>query len=60
VSLHGIYQYIIDVDVPSSWTTVTEMGVRTRVFSILNSPNIMVCFMVMTAPLTAALALQSQ
>jgi hypothetical protein len=41
VALHGIYQYIIDVDVPSSWTSVTEMGVRTRVFSILNSPNIM-------------------
>jgi len=60
IALHGIYQYIIDVENPVSWTSSTEMGVRTRVFSILGSPNIMGCFMVMAAPLTAALAYRTK
>ena len=60
IALHGIYQYIIDVDNPTSWTSVTEMGVRTRVFSIFGSPNIMGDFMVMTAPLAAALAYRAK
>lgn len=56
IALHGIYQYIIAVPIPASWTTSTETSVRTRVFSILGSPNIMGDFMVMAAPMTASLA----
>jgi O-antigen ligase len=56
LALHGIYQYIIAVPIPSHWVTQAEVGVRTRVFSIFGSPNIMGSFMVMAAPLTAAFA----
>lgn len=56
ISLHGIYQYITDVPIPQGWVSVREMGVRTRVFSILGSPNVMGSFVVMTAPLAAGMA----
>ncbi|MDD3165684.1 MAG: O-antigen ligase family protein [Oscillospiraceae bacterium] len=56
ISLHGIYQYIVAVPIPSNWTDQAETSVRTRVFSIFGSPNIMGDFMVMFAPMTAALA----
>ena len=53
--LHGIYQYIIAVPVPASWTSQTESAVRTRVFSITGSPNIFGDMIVMAAPSVAAL-----
>lgn len=56
IALHGIYQYIVAVPIPSSWTTATETGVRTRVFSIFGSPNIMGDFLALMAPITASLA----
>jgi len=56
ISLHGIYQYIVAVPIPSKWTDQAETSVRTRVFSIFGSPNIMGDFMVMFAPMTAGLA----
>ena len=56
IALHGIYQYIIAVPIPSSWMTHTESSVRTRVYSIFGSPNIMGDFMTMFAPMAAGLA----
>lgn len=56
IALHGIYQYIAAVPIPSSWMTHTETSVRTRVYSIFGSPNIMGDFMVMFAPMAAGLA----
>ena len=56
ISLHGIYQYIVAVPIPSSWTDQAETSVRTRVYSIFGSPNIMGDFMLLFAPMTAALA----
>ena len=55
LSLHGIYQYIIAVPIPSSWVSQTEAGVRTRVFSLTGSPNIFGSLLVMGAPLLASL-----
>ncbi len=55
IALHGIYQYIIAVPIPSSWMSSSEQSVRTRVYSIFGSPNIMGDFMVMVAPLAAGL-----
>ncbi|MBQ9931741.1 MAG: O-antigen ligase family protein [Firmicutes bacterium] len=55
IALHGCYQYVIGVEIPSSWTTKTEAGVRTRVFSLTGSPNILGSLMVMTTPMMAAL-----
>ena len=56
IALHGIYQYIVAVPIPSSWMTHTETSVRTRVYSIFGSPNIMGDFMTMFAPMAAGLA----
>lgn len=56
IALHGIYQFIVAVPIPSNWTDQAEGDVRTRVFSIFGSPNIMGDFMVMFAPMAAGLA----
>lgn len=56
IALHGIYQYIIGVPIPESWTDAAEGAVRTRVFSIFGSPNIMGDFLVLFAPLAVGLA----
>jgi O-antigen ligase len=56
IALHGIYQYIIAAPIPSSWVDQAETSVRTRVYSIFGSPNIMGDFMVMFAPMAAGLA----
>ena len=56
IALHGVYQYIVAAPIPSNWTDQAEASVRTRVYSIFGSPNIMGDFMVMFAPMTAALA----
>ena len=56
LALHGIYQYVIGVEMPVGWTTSTEVGVRTRVFSITTSCNIFGCLLVMFAPLVASFA----
>lgn len=56
IAVHGIYQYIIGVPMPSHWMSKAETAVRTRVYSIFGSPNIMGDFMVMFVPMTAALA----
>lgn len=54
IALHGVYQYIIGVEIPSSWLDSAEGGVRTRVFSILTSPNVMGSFLVMLIPVTVS------
>ncbi|MCL6593760.1 MAG: O-antigen ligase domain-containing protein, partial [Alicyclobacillus sp.] len=56
VALHGVLQYLLAVPIPSSWVDVHE-HVRTRVFSILQSPNELGSYMALSAPLLAGLAL---
>ena len=56
IALHGIYQYIVGVEMPSNWVAQAETAVRTRVYSIFGSPNIMGDYMAMFVPMTAALA----
>jgi O-antigen ligase len=56
MALHGIYQFIIGVEMPSSWVDQAEVGVRTRVFSILTSPNILGSLMVLCAPICLGFA----
>jgi|GEM_PF-139019 len=60
LSLHGIYQYIVAVPIPSTWVSQTEMGVRTRVFSLTGSPNIFGSLLVLLAPLAAGLVYYSE
>lgn len=56
ISLHGIYQYITRAPMPAKWVAAAETAVRTRVYSIFGSPNIMGDYMVMFVPMTVALA----
>ncbi len=56
IALHGVYQFIVAAPIPAHWTDQAESAVRTRVYSIFGSPNIMGDFMVMFAPMCAALA----
>lgn len=55
LALHGIYQYIVAAPIPASWTSQTEESVRTRVYSITGSPNIMGSILVLFAPMAAGL-----
>ncbi len=54
IALHGVYQYIIGVEIPTTWLDSAESGVRTRVFSILASPNVMGSFLVLLIPVTVS------
>ncbi len=56
VALHGVYQYITNAPMPEQWVAQAEAGMRTRVYSITGSPNIMGALMVMIAPMLAACA----
>jgi len=54
LGLHGIYQYIVAVPIPSNWVDIAEDPVRTRAFSIVKSPNILGSLMVLLGPLSLA------
>lgn len=57
IGLHGIYQYVVGAPMPAQWVAAAETtDMRTRIYSITGSPNIMGALMVMCAPLFAALA----
>ncbi|MEZ0536190.1 O-antigen ligase family protein [Caldicellulosiruptoraceae bacterium PP1] len=56
ISLYGIYQYIIGVEIPSSWIDSSrETYIRTRVFSIIGSPNVLGSLLAMTIPISLSL-----
>ncbi|WP_083520812.1 O-antigen ligase family protein [Alicyclobacillus kakegawensis] len=59
IALHAIYQYIIGVPIPSDWVDPDE-HVRTRVFSVLKSPNELGSYMALMTPLLAGLAIVAQ
>ncbi|WP_024832318.1 O-antigen ligase family protein [Ruminiclostridium josui] len=50
LGLHGIYQYITHAEMPSYWVDRLESGIKTRVFSIIGSPNILGSLMVLLIP----------
>lgn len=55
VALYGIFQYVTGAPMPASWVDQAEAGVRTRAYSIIGSPNILGCYMVLVIPPAAAL-----
>jgi O-antigen ligase len=59
VALHGVYQYIIGVPIPENWVDSTET-VRTRVFSIVGSPNVLGSFLVLLLPVTLSQMLSAR
>lgn len=60
MALHGIYQYIIGVEMPAGWVDQNEAGVRTRVYSILTSPNIFGSMLTLGTPVAISLSLASE
>lgn len=51
IALYGIYQYIIGVEIPSTWIDSSfETYIRTRVFSIIGSPNVLGSLLAMSIP----------
>ncbi len=60
ITMHGIYQFIVAAPIPSSWVSQTEASVRTRVYSLTGSPNIMGSLLVLFAPMVAGLAYYSE
>ncbi len=60
LGLHGIYQFIVAAPIPSNWVSQAEQSIRTRVYSITGSPNIMGSLMVLLAPMVAGVAYYSK
>lgn len=60
LALHGIWQFVVGVEIPTHWTDHAEQSVRTRVFSIFSNPNIMGAYMILSAPMAIALAYASE
>lgn len=60
MALHGVFQYVIGVEMPAGWVDQNEAGVRTRVYSILTSPNIFGSMLTLSTPITVALAISAK
>ncbi|MGE5544322.1 MAG: O-antigen ligase family protein, partial [Bacillota bacterium] len=60
VALHGVYQYYIGVEIPTSWyDSKVETSITTRVFSIIGSPNVLGSLLVLAIPMALASLLAS-
>lgn len=60
LALHGIYQYIVGAEMPTGWVDSKEEGVRTRVYSILGSPNVFGSLMTLSAPVAISFAVSAK
>jgi O-antigen ligase len=56
IAVHCIFQYVTKVPIPPDWVNVGE-HVRTRVFSVLQSPNELGSYMALSIPILAGLFL---
>jgi O-antigen ligase len=55
IALIGIAQYITGVEMPAEWVDQAEQGIRTRVFSIIGSPNILGSLLVLAMSMAYAM-----
>lgn len=60
MAMHGVFQYIVGAEMPAGWIDQNEMSVRTRVYSILTSPNIFGSMMTLSTPMAVSLALEAK
>jgi O-antigen ligase len=58
LAMHGFLQFLMKVPTPASWTDQAEAAVGTRVFSIVESPNILGSIMVLLLPLALAVLIR--
>ncbi|MCL6453511.1 MAG: O-antigen ligase family protein [Alicyclobacillus sp.] len=56
IAVHAIYQYIVQVPNPHTWADVGET-VRSRVFSVMQSPNELGSYLALAVPMTLGLYL---
>lgn len=55
LALYGVYQYYVGVEIPSVWIdSKIETTLKTRVFSIIGSPNILGSILVLSISMTLA------
>lgn len=60
LSLYGIYQYLVGVPAESAWIDQTTFaGIKTRVYSTLDNPNVLAEYLILVLPLALAAALAS-
>jgi O-antigen ligase len=59
LGIHGVYQYVIGAPIPETWLDTAEATVKTRVYSIVGSPNVLGSFFVLLLPIVASQALTS-
>lgn len=55
VSLYGIFQFVIGVEIPAHWVDEMEGSVRTRVFSIFTSPNMLAGYLALLIPVSVGM-----
>ena len=55
-ALHGLYQFVVGAEIPSTWTDQAETAVRTRAFSVFSNPNIFGAYMLLFAPMAIGAA----
>ncbi len=60
LGLHGVYQFIVGAEMPSTWVDTIEKGIRTRAYSIIGSPNILGSLMVLLIPLSIGFVYSEQ
>lgn len=58
LAAHGFLQFLMKAPTPASWTDQAEVAVGTRVFSIVESPNILGSIMVLLLPLAFAVLIR--
>ena len=58
MGIHGLIQFILRVPTPAHWTDFAEGSTATRVFSVVESPNILGSIFILMIPLCLALVLQ--
>ncbi|MCK5811969.1 MAG: O-antigen ligase family protein [Clostridiales bacterium] len=55
IALFGVYQYVAGVEMPASWVDSAELGVRTRAFSVVQSPNVLGAIMTLASMISLGL-----
>lgn len=55
MAIHGVYEYAVRAPIPPSWVNLGE-HVRTRVYSLFGSPNILGSYLAFIVPIAAGLA----
>lgn len=61
VSFHGIYQFLIDIEMESGWVDMSQNHyINTRVFSTFENPNLLAEYLLIIIPISIAFAFYSK